>query len=141
MDIESLLLLTANDKSFILKIYNQIFSNYRFIVSRVVNTWGPQTRSETNVQKSAETNNKYTPALQERLQNMEQYLGIYDSQPIPADIYARLKALEESILYLESVSPEYFDGGFRFSRQKDDAVVVNQIDERMAELRRKLKSK
>jgi len=106
-----------------------------------VNTCGPQTQSETNVQKSADTNNKYTPALQERLQNMEQHLGIYENQPIPGDIYTRIKALEESILYLESVSPEYFDGEFRLSRQKDEVEVVNQIDKRMAELRRKLKSK
>ena len=109
-----------------------------------MNAWGPQTRNESaekNVSKSAEINNKYTPALQERLENMEQHLGIYENQPIPADIYVRMKALEDSILYLESVSPEYFDGDFRTSRQKDEEVqVMNQIDQRIAELRNKMKA-
>ena len=29
-------------------------------------------------------------------------------RPVPQDVYARLKALEERVLFLEGVSPEYF---------------------------------
>jgi MAP3K12-binding inhibitory protein 1 len=29
-------------------------------------------------------------------------------KPVPRDIYARLKTIEEKILFLEGVSPEYF---------------------------------
>ena len=29
-------------------------------------------------------------------------------RPVPKDVYARLKALEERVLFLEGVSPEYF---------------------------------
>lgn len=109
----------------------------------------PLQNSETNAQKSANVT-KCTPALQERLQNMEQHLGLYENQQIPKDIYARLKALEVRILSVESEvrirsiesdNPEYFDGEFRLTRQRDEVEVVNLIDQRIAELKRKLKSK
>lgn len=100
----------------------------------MVNTWGPQTHGESKPKKKE----KYlTPAIQERLQNMEQHLGI-DKQPVPEDVHARIKTLEDRILYLESVSPEYFDGDLRFGRQKDEDDVMNKIDQRITELKRKI---
>ena len=93
-------------------------------MSRVTNICGP---SAENVDS--------TPAIQERLQNIERHIGIVKHHPIPEDIYKRLKALEERILFLESTSPEYFSPDF-----KKEEEVMNRIDKRIAELRHKLKS-
>lgn len=47
------------------------------------------------------------PAVEERLRNAEVHLGLMDNRPVPKDVYARLKELEDRILFLEGVSPEY----------------------------------
>lgn len=47
------------------------------------------------------------PALEERFRITEKFLGL--AKPVPRDIYERLKNIEDRILYLESVSPEYKD--------------------------------
>lgn len=44
-------------------------------------------------------------SINERLENAEQLLEITSSIPLP--IFERLKAIEDKILYLETVSPEY----------------------------------
>lgn len=44
-------------------------------------------------------------SINERLENAEQLLKI--SSSIPPPIFERLKAIEDKILYLETVSPEY----------------------------------
>jgi hypothetical protein len=44
--------------------------------------------------------------LEERLSNAECHLKLHG--PVPRDIYARLKQIEDRILHLEGLSPEYF---------------------------------
>ncbi|RDD44324.1 MAP3K12-binding inhibitory protein 1 [Trichoplax sp. H2] len=57
--------------------------------------------------------------IEERLMNMENYLGIKPDYPVPGDIYKRLKHLEDRILFLESVSPEYL--------AEDNFLTVNKV--------------
>lgn len=95
-------------------------------VSRVRNQWGPQmmglTRAPTTTarQNSISTSNLATTssasnavqelpdAIEERIHNMEAHLRLTSGKPVPRDIYARLKTLEDRILFLESISPDYF---------------------------------
>lgn len=39
---------------------------------------------------------------------MSQFLFMYLGGPVPRDIYQRIKKLEDKILELEGISPEYF---------------------------------
>ncbi|XP_068219076.1 molybdopterin synthase catalytic subunit [Palaemon carinicauda] len=48
------------------------------------------------------------PGIEERLINLENHLKINSNGPIPRDVYARLKAVEDRVLRLEAISPEYF---------------------------------
>lgn len=107
-------------------------------MSRCVNMWGPQTHSEVPAQSTANTKLYPTPAIQERLQNMEKHLGLVKEQPVPQDVYERLKLLEDRILHLESISPEYFDNPFNLQGNKEDDEMITKIDSRIEELRRKL---
>lgn len=52
---------------------------------------------------------KYMPknGIEERVQNLETQLSL--TTPIKGTIYSRLKKLEERMLYLESISPEYIN--------------------------------
>lgn len=69
--------------------------------SHVVNEVGPSDESGT-----------HTPdGIKERLNNLEDIVYGTTVKPVPKDVYARLKALEERVLHLESVSPEYFATG------------------------------
>uniref|UniRef100_A0A2K6F6J7 MAP3K12 binding inhibitory protein 1 n=1 Tax=Propithecus coquereli TaxID=379532 RepID=A0A2K6F6J7_PROCO len=47
-------------------------------------------------------------AVEERLQNIEAHLRLQTGGPVPRDIYQRIKKLEDKILELEGISPEYF---------------------------------
>ncbi|KAG8228432.1 hypothetical protein J437_LFUL003909 [Ladona fulva] len=94
-------------------------------VTRVLNKWGPQTmgldpgsvgdptsmKTFTDEKNTPEdTNNQVSNiphhGIEERLSDVENYLEI-QSKSIPKDVYARLKQIEDKILYLESISPEY----------------------------------
>lgn len=109
-------------------------------MSRVTNAWGPQTHIESGAQ-SSNSSIKPTPAVIERLQNMEKHLGLaIPNQPVSQDVYSRLKALEDRILHLESTSPEYFDGVYRLQNHRDEEEYMNKIDGRIEDLRNKLKS-
>jgi hypothetical protein len=44
--------------------------------------------------------------IEERLNNAERHLKLHG--PVPKDIYSRLKKIEDRILHLEGLSPEYF---------------------------------
>jgi hypothetical protein len=103
----------------------------------VLNPWGPQTRGIdpgsmgcTNPQDPVSTllkqninegSSKYHQGdvkldvkdgmagpvgIEERLSNAECHLKLHG--PVPRDIYSRLKQIEDRILYLEGLSPEYF---------------------------------
>lgn len=92
-------------------------------VNRVKNEYGPQTiidykseldklmldkNSESNIQIKQEIPliaiNK--SGIDERLENIEDIFGI---KSISKNIYERLKCIEDKLLYLEGVSPEYFN--------------------------------
>ncbi|XP_043793174.1 molybdopterin synthase catalytic subunit isoform X2 [Apis laboriosa] len=78
-------------------------------VHRVLNTWGPQTVDQHVLHKvtmsGANQINNYSSVLDERISTTEKILGI--NRPVPKDVYERLKNIEDRILYLEGISPEY----------------------------------
>ncbi|ROL18750.1 MAP3K12-binding inhibitory protein 1 [Anabarilius grahami] len=80
-------------------------------VTRVINTYGPQTRgarAELGDQPQGSISRDCgNPAIEERLHNMESHLKLPPS-PVPQSVYQRLKKLEDRILELEGLSPEYF---------------------------------
>nr|XP_033328000.1 molybdopterin synthase catalytic subunit [Megalopta genalis]XP_033328001.1 molybdopterin synthase catalytic subunit [Megalopta genalis]XP_033328002.1 molybdopterin synthase catalytic subunit [Megalopta genalis]XP_033328003.1 molybdopterin synthase catalytic subunit [Megalopta genalis] len=81
-------------------------------VHRVLNTWGPQTVDQSILRKATvsgmcQINNNYSSVLNDRISTTERILGI--NRPVPKDVYERLKHIEDRILYMESISPEYRD--------------------------------
>ncbi|KAM4625293.1 MAP3K12-binding inhibitory protein 1 [Polymixia lowei] len=81
-------------------------------VTRVVNTYGPQTRGgggEAGEQQRGQVARDCgNPAIEERLHNIETHLKLPTAGPVPQSVYQRLKKLEDRILELEGLSPEYF---------------------------------
>ncbi|CAM4644033.1 unnamed protein product [Leuciscus chuanchicus] len=81
-------------------------------VTRVINTYGPQTRgahSELGDQQQGSISQDCgNPVIEERLRNMESHLKLPPVGPVPQSVYQRLKKLEDRILELEGLSPEYF---------------------------------
>ncbi|CAK9808851.1 Molybdopterin synthase catalytic subunit [Anthophora plagiata] len=80
-------------------------------VHRVLNAWGPQMVDQYTLRKAsisgASTSNNCSYVLDDRISTSERILGI--NRPVPKDIYERLKNIEDRILYLEGISPEYKD--------------------------------
>jgi len=79
-----------------------------FLVHRVLNTWGPQTIDQSSLRRGLvnDTNSiNDFPILNERISASEHRMGI--NKPVPKDVYERLKNIEDRILHLESISPEY----------------------------------
>ncbi|CAO1411776.1 unnamed protein product [Diamesa serratosioi] len=79
-------------------------------IRRVKNEYGPQDVDYKNaldklMDHPGETKNNTFNSIDERLENAEQFLQIKSS--ISPSIFARLKAIEDTIMYLETVSPEY----------------------------------
>ncbi|XP_050461333.1 molybdopterin synthase catalytic subunit [Cataglyphis hispanica] len=79
-------------------------------VHRVLNTWGPQTIDQSILHKAVMNNTSYNntngfSVLDDRISAAECTIGI--NKPVPKNIYERLKNIEDRILYLESISPEY----------------------------------
>lgn len=83
-------------------------------VSRVVNQWGPMTKlmRPTTSHNQSPVKQEHQPTvpegIEERLRNMESHLKLKSGCAVPHDVYARLKQLEDRILYLEGISPDYF---------------------------------
>lgn len=83
-------------------------------VSRVVNQWGPMTKlmrpTSSHTQSPVKQEHQLTvpEGIEERLRNMESHLKLKSGCAVPHDVYARLKQLEDRILYLEGISPDYF---------------------------------
>ena len=48
--------------------------------------------------------NQLSP-LEDRISSIENQVGV--NKPVPKDVYQRLKQIEDRVLFLESVSPEY----------------------------------
>lgn len=61
-----------------------------------------------------QTNNCYSSTLDDRISTTEKILRL--NRPVPKDVYARLKNIEDRILYLEGISPEYKDFWVMFQR-------------------------
>ncbi|XP_048218102.1 MAP3K12-binding inhibitory protein 1 isoform X1 [Perognathus longimembris pacificus] len=116
-------------------------------VSRVVNTYGPQTRPE-GIQGSGHKPSSMfrdcgNQAVEERLQNIEAHLRLQTGGPVPRDIYQRIKKLEDKILELEGISPEYFQSiNFSGKRRKVQPPQQNyslaELDEKISALRQAL---
>lgn len=62
-----------------------------------------------NVRNGANICNDVT-GVEERIANLEGHLKIVHGAPVPKDVYTRIKQLEDRVLYLEGLSPEYFTG-------------------------------
>ncbi|KAF0043993.1 hypothetical protein F2P81_003151 [Scophthalmus maximus] len=83
-------------------------------VTRVVNTYGPQTRGAVGQaevgepQRGQMSRHCGNAAIEERLHNIETHLKLPTAGPVPLNVYHRLKTLEDRILELEGLSPEYF---------------------------------
>ncbi|XP_011496470.1 PREDICTED: molybdopterin synthase catalytic subunit [Ceratosolen solmsi marchali] len=77
-------------------------------VHRVYNQWSQQNMEFNAPFKSLKNeSNTYPSALEERLSVSEKILGI--NKPVPRDVYKRIKNIEDRLLFLESISPEYKD--------------------------------
>ncbi|KAM9062694.1 MAP3K12-binding inhibitory protein 1 [Sarcophilus harrisii] len=118
-------------------------------VSRVVNTYGPQTRSRTEgIQGTGhKINNIFrdcgNQAVEERLQNIEAHLRLHTGGPVPRDIYQRIKKLEDKILELEGISPEYFQpvnysGKRRKVQPPQQNYSLAELDEKISALKQAL---
>ncbi|KAI4498528.1 hypothetical protein M0802_006463 [Mischocyttarus mexicanus] len=80
-------------------------------VHRVLNSWGPQMvdrshlHNANNYTTNQQDNNNCSSVLDDRISTAEKMLGII--KPVPRDVYERLKNIEDRILFLEGISPEY----------------------------------
>lgn len=87
-----------------IKKKKHLYLKYKFAffpVNRVLNTY------QYRDQMSSEYLRKFIPpnGIEERLQNLECQLSL--TTAVPKNIYKRLKMLEDRMLKLESISPEY----------------------------------
>ncbi|KAM6917150.1 MAP3K12-binding inhibitory protein 1 [Lycodopsis pacificus] len=111
-------------------------------VTRVVNTYGPQTRSGGGQAEAGEqlrlpmARDCGNAAIEERLHNIETHLKLPTAGPVPLSVYQRLKKLEDRILELEGLSPEYFQStGHLHKRQKTSpaqACSLTELDEKIS---------
>ncbi|XP_048831433.1 MAP3K12-binding inhibitory protein 1 [Brienomyrus brachyistius] len=118
-------------------------------VTRVVNTYGPQTRAAggretTNQKRGGASRDCGNPAVEERLHNIEAHLKLSAEGPVPLNIYQRLKMLEDRILELEGLSPEYFQSmTYLHKRRKtsSQAYSLTELDGKINALKATLLKK
>lgn len=139
-------------------------------ISRVVNSWGPQTQTQVvdycsqpeMIQNISELNQipprrydstTHPSSIEERLCNMETHLKLKSGQSVSKDVYERLRNLENRILFLEGMSPDYFgsspnkmqklDSSQRQSQLKrgQDDMSISEIDLKIQRLREALQNK
>ncbi|XP_030574770.1 MAP3K12-binding inhibitory protein 1 [Archocentrus centrarchus] len=111
-------------------------------VTRVVNTYGPQTRSGGDQGEAGEQQRGLVmrdcgnAAIEERLNNIEAHLKLPAVGPVPLSVYHRLKKLEDRILELEGLSPEYFQSSSHLhKRQKTSpaqSCSLTELDEKIS---------
>ncbi|CAG5866695.1 unnamed protein product [Menidia menidia] len=111
-------------------------------VTRVVNTYGPQTHGGAGPGESGEqlrgavTRDCGNAAIEERLQNIETHLKLPSVGPVPLSIYQRLKKLEDRILELEGLSPEYFQSTSHLHKRPKtspaQACSLTELDEKIS---------
>ncbi|KAG8449523.1 hypothetical protein GDO86_016242 [Hymenochirus boettgeri] len=115
-------------------------------VSRVVNTYGPQTKNDSTRSSRLRMNPLQrgcgNQAVEERLQNIECHLRLQTGGPVPKDIYQRIKKLEDKILELEGISPEYFHSldvsKKRKMAQSAENYSLAEIDQKINKLKQSL---
>lgn len=128
-------------------------------ISKVENTSGPrqmvaESKESVGSKKNSDCNQTLRPCslpsdVEERLFNMEAHLRL-PSSPSALSVHQRLKALEDRILYLEGISPEYTQifTKKQMWKKKDRRLssslssrysTLTRIDQRILELRNKLK--
>ncbi|XP_077118790.1 MAP3K12-binding inhibitory protein 1 [Ranitomeya variabilis] len=117
-------------------------------VSRVVNAYGPQTRTDGSTSSSRAhplPRDCGNQAVEERLQSIEYHLRLNQGGPVPKDIYQRIKKLEDRILELEGISPEYFQtmemSSKRRKAQTSQSYSLLELDEKINALRQSLYKK
>lgn len=117
-------------------------------VSRVVNAYGPQTRSSgssSNIRMHSIQRDCGSQAVEERLRNIECHLQLKPGGPVPKDIYQRIKKLEDRILELEGISPEYFQSMDMSNKRKkvlpSQRYSLAELDQKMNALRQSLMQK
>lgn len=129
-------------------------------VSRVVNQWGPMTKlmrptynpSGPSSPKKEEPSTRIPEGVEERLRNMESHLKLKSGCSVPQDVYTRIKELEDRILYLEGISPDYFvssaqnvgiaeaKNATEATRQFDD-WSMSEIESRISQLQSHLRER
>ncbi|XP_077320814.1 MAP3K12-binding inhibitory protein 1 [Lithobates pipiens] len=117
-------------------------------VSKVVNAYGPQTRSSgssSNTRMHSLQRDCENRAVEERLHNIECHLQLKPGQPVPKDIYQRIKKLEDRILELEGISPEYFQSMDMSNKRKkvlpSQRYSLMELDQKINALRQTLLQK
>ncbi|XP_077587869.1 MAP3K12-binding inhibitory protein 1 [Stigmatopora nigra] len=119
-------------------------------VTRVVNAHGPQTRTggqeetgdQARVPAALGCGN---PAIEERLHNIESHLKLPTAGPVPVSVYHRLQKLEDRILQLEGLSPEYFlSTNLAHKKPKTSpaqACSITELDEKISAMKAALLKK
>ncbi|XP_034531125.1 MAP3K12-binding inhibitory protein 1 isoform X2 [Notolabrus celidotus] len=108
-------------------------------VTRVINTYGPQTRSGQGEageqQRGPMIRDCGNAAIEERLHNIETHLKL-PKGPVPLSVYHRLKKLEDRILELEGLSPEYFQSASHLHKRPKttpaQACSLTELDEKIS---------
>ncbi|XP_037603355.1 MAP3K12-binding inhibitory protein 1 [Sebastes umbrosus] len=111
-------------------------------VTRVVNTYGPQTRGgggqgeAGDQQRGPMARDCGNAAIEERLYNIETHLKLPRAGPVPLSVYQRLKKLEDRILELEGLSPEYFQSTSHLHKRPKpspaQACSLTELDEKIS---------
>uniref|UniRef100_A0A672IRR7 MAP3K12 binding inhibitory protein 1 n=2 Tax=Salarias fasciatus TaxID=181472 RepID=A0A672IRR7_SALFA len=111
-------------------------------VTRVVNAYGPQTRGGGRQGEAAEQlrgtmlRDCGNSAIEERLQNIESHLKLPTVGPVPVSVYHRLKKVEDRILELEGLSPEYFQSTSHLHKRPKTSAAqtcsLTELDEKIS---------
>ncbi|KAM8916827.1 MAP3K12-binding inhibitory protein 1 [Spinachia spinachia] len=120
-------------------------------VTRVVNSYGPQTRSAAgqgeagDQQRGQMARDCGNAAIEERLHNIETHLKLPTAGPVPLSVYQRLKKLEDRILELEGLSPEYFQSTAHLHKRPKtspaQACSLSELDEKISAVKAALLKK
>ncbi|CAG8839147.1 31895_t:CDS:2, partial [Racocetra persica] len=104
----------SNRTEFLRKSSNpeEINRNIQMKLDVVNNEDGPLARSTFSSAHQRNETNKTSPAclssgVEERIQNIEKHLNVQIVTPVPLDVYARIKILEDKIMQLEREYPPW----------------------------------
>ena len=100
--------------------------------------------SKSHLRKSSVINTFMNPMLDERLESLESSVDCI--KPVPKDVYARLKALEDRLIILERISPkiqsshEIVKETYENERREELTQNLIDINDEMAQLKDALMS-